>query len=285
MAVLTKVLRCWRRLLLLFLPLLTACSGVFFYPQEDLRLTPDVLGLEYRDIYLDTRDGVTVHAWHLLPADEPRGVILVLHGNAENISTHIHSVAWLVESGYELLLLDYRGFGRSQGVASLPGVFNDLHAAAQWLEHRGHSQNLPTFWLGQSIGASLSGYYLGTQPAADLKAVILDTPFASYREIGREKFSEFWLTWAFQYPLSWLIDDRYSPERVAEQWPDLPLLVFSSQDDVVVPPTHTRDLIKQLANGAETRIVQTSGPHIATYRDPANREITLKFLEKYRTAR
>lgn len=96
----------WALILSLSVSLLTACSGMFFYPQERLRLTPDILGIQYRDVFLTTRDDIRVHAWHLLPPSVPKGVILVLHGNAENISTHIHSVAWLAESGYELLLLD-----------------------------------------------------------------------------------------------------------------------------------------------------------------------------------
>lgn len=272
----------WALILSLSVPLLTACSGMFFYPQERLRLTPDILGIQYRDVYLTTRDDIRVHAWHLLPPSVPKGVILVLHGNAENISTHIHSVAWLAESGYELLLLDYRGFGHSEGAASLPGVFNDLSSAADWLEHRSQSQGIPAFWLGQSIGASLSSYYLSKHSVDGLKAVILDTPFASYRRIGREKFSEFWLTWPLQYPLSWLIDDQYSPERVADKWPHLPLLIFSSENDVVIPQRHTRDLVRQLHSGSESTIetVRTDTPHIGTYRDQSYRETTLRFLQE-----
>lgn len=263
--------------------LLSACSSPFFYPDQWIRLTPDKLGLDYRDVMLEAQDGTRIHAWHLLPATSPKGVILVLHGNAENISTHIHSVAWLAEAGYELLLLDYREFGESQGSASLPEVFEDIDAAARWLEQRGQSAGIPRYWLGQSIGASLSSYYLSEHPVEGLEAVILDTPFASYRRLGREKFSEFWLTWPFQYPLSWLIDDRFSPERKAANWPQLPLLVFSSRNDGVVPTHHTRALLEQLPHDASVPVefVETNGSHIGTYQNPAYRQITLDFLARF----
>lgn len=273
---------CWLITLVLSC-LLSACSSPFFYPDQWIRLTPDKLGLDYRDVVLEAQDGTRLHAWHLLPATQPKGIILVLHGNAENISTHIHSVAWLAESGYELLLLDYRGFGESHGSASLPAVFEDIDAAAHWLEQRAQSVGIPIYWLGQSIGASLSSYYLSEHPVEGLKAVILDTPFASYRRMGREKFSEFWLTWPFQYPLSWLIDDRFSPERTADNWPQLPLLVFSSRDDGIVPAHHTRALLERLPHdsGVPVEFVETNGSHIGTYQNPAHRQLTLDFLARF----
>lgn len=271
-----------RLLLVLTALLVTGCSSPFFYPDQWIRLTPDKLGLAYQDVTLNTADGTMVHAWHLLPETGPKGVILVLHGNAENISTHIHSVAWLADAGYELLLLDYRGFGQSQGAASLPDVFLDIEAAARWLEQRGHNQQIPAFWLGQSIGASLSSYYLSNHAVAGLKGVILDTPFPSYRRLGREKMSEFWLTWPFQYPISWMIDDRFSPERTASQWPDVPLLVFSSRNDMIIPTAHPRAFIRQLPERTQQNLefIETERPHIGTFQSPEHRQAALRFFEK-----
>ncbi len=78
--------------------LLAGCSSVFFYPDNVTYITPDRLNLAYQDIYLDTADGETLHGWWL-PAEGPesdaRGTIYFLHGNAQNISSHILNVAWL----------------------------------------------------------------------------------------------------------------------------------------------------------------------------------------------
>lgn len=262
--------------------LLAGCSRPFFYPDQQIRLTPDKMGMNYRDVILETKDDVRVHAWHLWPETPPKGVILVLHGNAENISTHIHSVAWLVDEGYELLLLDYRGYGLSEGRPSLPDVFYDLDAASAWLAQRSEEQGIPAYWLGQSIGASLSAHYLADRGQHNVQAVILDTPFASYRRIGREKFSEFWLTWLAQYPLSWLIDNRYSPEKSVPHWPAIPLLVYTSLEDNVIPSHHTQQLIERFPqSNVEIRVVETRLPHIATYSDADHRQQTLDFLDRY----
>ncbi|MDX2465384.1 MAG: alpha/beta fold hydrolase [Porticoccus sp.] len=283
MAILTTLFRPFLRPWLLILCLfLTACSRPFFYPDQHIRLTPDKLGLHYHDINLKAKDGTLLHAWQLLPKTQAKGIVLVLHGNAENISTHIHSIAWLAESGYELLLLDYRGYGLSQGRPSLPNILQDIDAAAHWLSDRIQSQQLPGYWLGQSIGASLSTYYLARHKVEGLRAVVLDSPFSSYRQISREKFSEFWLTWPVQYPLSWLVDNRYSPDKAVPEWPDLPLLVFSSSKDKVIPNHHTQQLLDHFSGQAKEKIeyLDTQSPHIGTFNHATYRQITLEFLNK-----
>ena len=290
MVILTTLFRpfLWIILLVLYL-LLAACSRPFFYPDQYIRLTPDKLGIDYHDINLKAKDGTRLHAWHLLPKTnvkaeiKAKGIVLVLHGNAENISTHIHSISWLPEAGYELLLLDYRGYGLSQGRPSLPNILQDLESAAQWLSQRSQSQQLPAYWIGQSIGASLSAYYLSHNNVEGLKATVLDAPLANYRHIGREKFSEFWLTTLFQYPLSWLIDNRYSPDKAVTEWPDIPLLIFSSSNDQVIPSHHTQQLLDQFPNKAKKKVkhIETYGPHLATYNYPLYRQKTLEFFEQY----
>jgi hypothetical protein len=47
----------------------------------------------------------------VLPAEKAAGSILVLHGNAQNLSTHVNSVLWLVKEGYNLFIIDYHGYG------------------------------------------------------------------------------------------------------------------------------------------------------------------------------
>jgi fermentation-respiration switch protein FrsA (DUF1100 family) len=109
--------------------LLAGCTGLIFQPLSQHLLTPDRLGLAYRDIRFTAADGVSLHGW-FLPATAPRqGSVLFLHGNAQNISTHIASVAWLPGAGFDVFLFDYRGYGRSAGEPSLDGVHLDFSAA------------------------------------------------------------------------------------------------------------------------------------------------------------
>ena len=109
------------------------CSSHFFYPQKGLFDNPIVVHLNPDDVYFKTFDGLTLHGWFLKAEKPQHGTILVLHGNAENISTHVNSVLWLVKEGFNIFIFDYRGYGMSEGTPTLAGVHKDAEAAMQHL--------------------------------------------------------------------------------------------------------------------------------------------------------
>jgi fermentation-respiration switch protein FrsA (DUF1100 family) len=269
-------------LLLLLVSCSTGCTHLLFYPDRDMRLRPDRLGLSYEDVALTASDGTKLHAWLLPARADARGVVLFLHGNAQNISTHISSVAWLPSEGYHVLLLDYRGYGRSEGEPGLSGALSDADAAFHWLTRQPRFKDEPLFLLGQSLGASLAAYYAGSRADVRerLSALVLDAPFASYRRLAREKLGAFWLTWLLQYPLSLLMPDAYSPIRNAAELAPLPLLVICSENDEIVPTRHCLDSFD--AASQPKQLLLTRGPHIATFLVHANRRRLLAFLEQAR---
>src|SRR3972149_8502159 len=75
--------------------LLAACSGVFFFPHRQEITNPKKLHLAYRDIEFASADGTALHGWLLLAEGTSKGTVVFLHGNAENISTHVMFVSWL----------------------------------------------------------------------------------------------------------------------------------------------------------------------------------------------
>lgn len=260
--------------------LCTGCSAILFHPDRIVRTTPDRLGIPYEDLWLDAGDGVKLHGW-FFPASSPpaRASVLHLHGNAQNISTHFYNVAWLPAHGFQVITLDYRGFGRSGGKASLPEVFRDIDAVLRWMAQDRRTRDCPWVLLGQSIGANLGSHFLATHAEYRRRfaAIVLDAPFASYRELAREKLAGFWLTWPLQYPLSWLMPERYSPIHGVGRLSGVPLLILCSSDDVIVPSSHCRHLFEAAAEPKTLRM--TPGPHIAGFAFPAVRQQVLAFLE------
>lgn len=241
--------------------LLAGCTNLFFYPMRQQVLDPQEMGLAKRDVALRAADGVQLFAWHL-QAQRPRGVVCFFHGNAENISTHIVNVAWLPEAGYDVLLVDYRGYGASQGKATFPEVFDDVRAGLDWCLARGHEAGVPVFALGQSLGAALLLEAVAADPYRDeLAAVVADSGFSSYRRIARDAVSGSWLLWSLQYPLSWLVTGQHAPEQAVRRLEGLPLLVMHSQDDEVVPYAHGLRIFA--AAGTSRCFLATRGPHNA----------------------
>lgn len=258
--------------------LLAGCGGLLFYPSRQLVRTPLDLGLAYRDVELTAADGTPLAAWWLEAQGPPRGTVLFLHGNAENVSTHIGSVYWLPAEGYQVLLLDYRGYGRSGGSAALPAVFGDVRAAFDWLAREPAARGVPLYLLGQSLGASLGGYLAGTEPALRdrLAGVVLDAGFARYSWIAREVAARSPLTWLVQWPAAWSMPDGYDLlDAVAGIHPVPVLLVHGTADDIV-PYRHAEALF---AAAREPRyLLSYDGPHIGSFRDPEIRRALLAFF-------
>ena len=272
-----------RLLLLTFMlatTLINGCSGIFFFPQKSHLQTPDQLGLDYEDVFFTSTDNLTIHGWWLNAKAPVRGTVYFLHGNAENISTHIHNVAWLPEYGYQVFLLDYRGFGLSQGKPNLPGALDDIRKGMQYILTQDAAQGKPLYLLGQSLGASMAIYFAATDPQArqHLSAVISDAAFARYSEMARHVTGQSWLTWPLQYPVSWSMIRGYdSIDYVADISP-LPLLLIHSEDDRIVPYANNGKLL-QAALPPKT-FYKTRGPHTATFRKKENRDYLLDYLAR-----
>jgi len=271
-----------KRLLTLLLVIsLSGCSEFLFYPERGLPLTPDKAHLAWRDVTLTAADGTRLNAWFLpaKPGVPVKGTVLHLHGNGGNMAWHLAGSWWLPEQGYQVLLVDYRGYGRSEGEPSLPAVYQDIDAAFDWLNAAPEVQSKPLVVLGQSIGGALAVHYLSEHPQqrARVKALVLDGVPASYREMARYTLSTSWLTWPIKRPLSWVIPDGDSAINGMPQLKGTPMLLFQSLDDTLVP-LHNGISLYQAA--PLPRVLQlTRGPHVQTFGDPTWREVMVRYLD------
>lgn len=260
---------------------LNGCSSMLFYPEPGLPFTPEKAHLQYRDVTLTAADGTQLHAWWL-PAKEGvevKGTVLHLHGNGGNLAWHLGGSWWLPEQGYQVLILDYRGYGLSQGQPSLPAIYQDVDAAFDWLNKAPEVQGKPLVVLGQSIGGALGVHYLSEHPQqrSRLKALILDGAPASYRKVARYTLSTSWLTWPFKTPLSWLIPDAESAINGLPKLKGTPMLIFQSMDDTLVPLDNGISLYQA---APLPRVLQlTRGGHVQTFADPTWRQVMIRYLE------
>ncbi|MQU65027.1 alpha/beta fold hydrolase [Pseudomonas sp. FSL R10-1350] len=260
---------------------LSGCSSLLFYPEPGQPITPTAAGLAYKDVNLTAADGTQLHGWWLpaKPGVPLKGTVLHLHGNGGNLAYHLGAVAWLPEQGYQVLMLDYRGYGLSQGKPGLPAVYQDIDAAFDWLEQQSAVQGQPLIVLGQSLGGAMGVHYLSQHPQqrTRLKAVVLDGVPASYREVGQFALSTSWLTWPLQVPLSWLVPDADSAVYAMPDMKDVPVLIFHSMDDPIVPLSNG---IRLYQAAPPPKVLQlTRGGHVQTFGDPTWRQVMLRYLE------
>lgn len=257
---------------------MSGCAGFFFYPYGPHVRTPEDIGLAYEDVMLETEGGVRLHGWWLPAAGPACGTILFLHGNAENVSTHIGSVYWLPARGFNVFLLDYRGYGASEGSPSIAGLQADIEAAMRYLTRRLRPDARDIAIFGQSLGAAAAIYYTARSAhRANIRALVVESAFASYRDITREKLAAFWLTWPFQWLFAGTVSDAYSPIAVVDEVAPIPLLLIHGERDPIVPIEHGERLYAAAREPKELWRIEGAG-HIQAFRSERMRDELVSYL-------
>jgi len=184
--------------------------------------TPSDIGLEWQDVQLTTADDVRLHAWWI-PATDPRGTLLFFHGNAGNISHRATSIDHFNRLGLSVLIVDYRGYGQSEGRPSEQGTALDARAAWQWLTEEQGVAPENTVLFGRSLGAAVAAE-LATE--VQTAGVILESAFRSVPDLGQRLYPFLPVRWLsrFQYP----VIDHVQEIRA-------PILIIHSQDDEIIP--------------------------------------------------
>jgi fermentation-respiration switch protein FrsA (DUF1100 family) len=247
---------------------LIGCDGLFYFPSRELVRDPSAIGVPFRDVWFDSQDGTRLHGW-FFPADREggapaEGTVVHFHGNAENISTHVYSSAWLAHAGFNVLAFDYRGYGESAGTPDPDGVQQDAIAAIRWVSDQPDIDPRRLVLFGQSLGAAIAVHLAAGPEGAGLRAVVLESGFSSYRTIAREKLALSVLTWPLQWPLSFLVSDRYRPRDDIAKLAPIPVLIIHGTADPVVPYHHAQALY---AAAREPKMLWTipDGGHTAAF--------------------
>ena len=255
----------------------TGCTDYIFYPMRDMVLSPDVVGLEYEDLFIETGDQLRLHGWRLFSSTTPVATVLYFHGNAENISTHFGNVYWLAKQGYEIYLFDYRGYGQSEGEAELDGIIDDMDSIIGYAAGAVPNDR-PLVVMGQSLGASLSIYAVAHSAYRDrLAALVSVSAFSDYHDIAQDALASSWLFWLFQWPLSRTIDNSYSPLEAIDRVAPVPVFIMHSPDDEIIGFYHAEKLFE--AASKPRQLIRLEGRHNVTFNIDSNRDRLLDVLE------
>lgn len=259
---------------------LSGCTYLFFKPGKIFVRDVKTQSLEPQDIYFKSTDGIDLHGWYFRAKGDERGTILVCHGNVENISTHVQLDLWLVESGYNVFIFDYRGYGRSEGTPDVKGINTDAAAALETLMTklpRRDKDGIIVF--GKSLGGAVAVYLVANSQHKNLvKALVIEDAFSSYRAIAREKIAESVIGWPFQYPLSFLVNDDYSPVFFISKVAPVPVLIMHGQQDMIVPGHHSRIIFEAALQPKELWELTIHG-HVKSWTDDVTRKRLLHYLE------
>ncbi|MFN2375226.1 MAG: alpha/beta hydrolase [Candidatus Binatia bacterium] len=227
--------------------MLTAFQRRFLYfPIRDFIAAPADYGFEREDVQLRTEDGLSIHAWWL-PAPGAERTVLFLHGNAGNVSYWVEAATVFREVGWNTLLLDYRGYGRSEGEPTEEGTYLDAKAAWRHLSVDRGIDPSRILVVGRSLGGGVATWLAEHHPVAGL---VLEATFTSIADVV-----------ATVMPVPGLRSFVRLGYPSLERMPRLsaPLLVVHGRGDELVPFSHGQALFN--AAGGPKHFVELRGGH------------------------
>ena len=237
------------------------CNGLFYFPHKEPIYDPAEDGQKYIPISFVTEDGFRLAAWEFPAARTPKGCVLHFHGNAENMTSHFLFASWLAERDYAVYTFDYRGYGASEGIADREGTLKDGIAALRDVSRRCGKKPLIVF--AQSLGGAIAIPAM-VMSGVPVKILVVESSFASYRRIARQKLDSIWVTWPLQYPLSFLVSDDLSPEEFAGRITGTTLFIHA-EDDRVVPVEFGRELFAAIGAKDKDFWSITRGGHTPSF--------------------
>ena len=141
--------------------------------------SPKERDLKYENVHLKTKDGLKIHAWLISNQSETLKTILFFHGNAGNMGMWMDNIEQMVRRvGVNVLAIDYRGYGDSEGSPTEKGLLNDAEAALDFVI----SRKLEPYILGRSLGGAVA-IKLAKIRGQDIKGIMVENTFTSISDM------------------------------------------------------------------------------------------------------
>jgi uncharacterized protein len=221
-----------------------------FFPEAEIRFTPADYGLKFEETWL-TVEGEKLYGWWIQGATEK--VLLYLHGNGVNIGVNAEHAARFQSLGMSVLLVDYRGYGRSEGAfPSEQSVYADAEAMWKHLVKDRGIEPRNIFIYGHSLGSAIGIELALRHPNA--AGLIVESAFTSIRDMAKRDLL------LRAVPVSLILTQRFaSISKIARL--KLPVLFLHGSHDTLVPFSMSQRLY-EAANEPKRVVLLAGGDHI-----------------------
>ncbi len=212
-------------------------SGLIFYPNmpgRNLTSTPENIGLSYQDVEFFTEDNVKLHGW-FIPEKNAKATVLFFHGNAGNISHRLDSIEIFHRLELNVFIIDYRGYGQSEGKITEKGTYRDAEAAWNYLSQTQGISEKQIIIFGRSLGASIASKLANKHTPA---ALIIESGFTSVPAMGQRLYPFL--------PIRWLTHFKYDTKKYVKNI-SCPVMVAHSKDDEIIPYHEGREIFAAAA--------------------------------------
>lgn len=220
----------WVSTLLVLLAIYVGISMALYYLQDYMLFKPEKLPKEFQFAYenqqtkeynLETRDGATINGVRFFPKGQSKGVVLYLKGNSKSIKGWGKFAVDFTRHGYDVLMVDYRGFGKSTGRRSQKAIKRDLQLVYNKLKEMTSEKNIILY--GRSLG---SGFAAKLASMNHPRLLVLDAPYYSLTKVTARYAPFMPLSLLLKYPLptyKWL------------KYVQCPIHIIHGTNDTLIP--------------------------------------------------
>lgn len=193
---------------LIFHPIVTAADATYHFD------------VPFQEMNIRVNDKTTINAI-LFKAEQPRGIVVYFHGNAQNVSYYAYVSQYFAKHGYEVLMMDYPGFGKSTG----PLTEDDLYADALQMYQVARSRFSPDSIIiyGRSLGTGIAAQLASIR---DCKRLVLEAPYYNLTDMAMKM--------APIYPYGFMLNYKF-PTNEYLQKVTAPVTIIHGTDDRTVP--------------------------------------------------
>ncbi len=205
-------------------------SSLLFCPDKTLKEKPSDFGLKYKEVSIVTENERTLYGWYVLNDKHTNKNIIYLHGSKGNVSLYLGGIKQLHKAGANILIVDYEGFGKSNGKVSIKNTVKDAIAMYDYLISK---------QIARPENISLFGYSYGGAIAIELAlkrkvhAILLESTFSSLRDIAISRYS---FLASLLVPND-LLNSKQNIKRI-----NVPVIIAYAGNDQIIPIVHSKNL-------------------------------------------
>ncbi len=230
-----------------------------FKPPRAIRTTPEAFNLNYQEVWLpvSTASGQTshIHGWWIPASAAPEAKVwLYLHGNGSNVGDEMKRAFWFHQLGFSTLLIDYRGYGRSEGqFPTESSVYEDVEAAWNYLTQVKHIPAEQIFLYGHSLGGAIAIDLALRHP--NLAGLVVEGSFTAMRSMVAHLYRQFLI-----FPVKLLLHQRFDSLSKVRSLA-MPILLIHGTADPVVPAHMSQALFTAATEPKKLLLVPEAGHH------------------------
>lgn len=252
-------------------------SRFIFFPTAVIETTPQLFNLSYQEIWLPVANKLgkveRIHGWWIPSAQPDAKVLLYFHGNGINIGANVAHANRFHQMGFSVLLIDYRGYGRSEGnFPTEAAVYQDAATTWDYLVQQQQVKPSQIYIYGHSLGGAIATDLAVDHP--DAAGLIVESSFTSMQQMVDYRRS-YWM-----FPVGLILNQRFDSISKVRSL-KIPVLFIHGTGDSVVPAAMSQQLYNIAPEPKQLVLIPNAGHNntaeVAGSRYP---QIVQKFVQQ-----